>query len=351
MAVQAKPTKPARPATIHDIAKLAKVSKSTVSNVIRGARGIAPKTKDRVQAAIETLGYRPNVLARQLVQQKTNVLGMVIGDLSNPFFSEMAKRIEIHASNRGYRTMFCNTQIDEHLELAGLRSLLDYRVAGIIFLAYAGDAESAELIVESGVPAVFVTCSADWGDVVSVDDEKGARLATEHLIQLGHRRIAYVADPTVEDAADEARQAGYGKAIEKAGLEKAVFHWLGHDGKALKEAPIEDVLLGEDRFTAIFSSNDLGAIELLECADQLGIRVPTDLSIVGYDDVMLAGLRRINLTTVAQPKEMMAQLAVNTVVARIEGELPGGNLRQIVECQLVVRGSTAPPPQRRTRKG
>ena len=343
-------SEPVKPATILDVARLAKVSKSTVSNVIRDAKGIAPATIARVRTAIDELGYRPNVLARQLVQQRTNVLGVVIGDLANPFFSEMAKQIERYATQHGYRVMFCNTQIDEHIELAGLRSLLDYRIAGLIFLAYAGDEESARLVTDSRVPALFLTCTADWGDVVSPDDEKGGRIATEHLLELGHRRIAYIADPSVEDAADQARQAGYRHAMAKSGLPVAVYHWQGSDGKTLKETTIEKVLLGDDRVTGVFSSNDLGAIELLDCADRLGVKVPHDLSVVGFDDVMLAGLRRINLTTVAQPKEMMARIAVATLSSRIKGELTGGHLRQIVDCSLIIRGSTAPLMARKTRK-
>lgn len=342
---------PVKPATILDVARLATVSKSTVSNVIREAKGIAPDTIARVRQAIDELGYRPNVLARQLVQQRTNVLGVVIGDLANPFFSEMAKQVERYASEHGYQVMFCNTQIDHKLELEGLRGLLDYRIAGLVFLAYAGDEESARLVADSRVPAIFVTCTADWGDVVTPDDEKGGRIATEHLISLGHRRIAYIADPSVEDAADQARQAGYRRAMAKAGLAVAVYHWQGADGKTLKETAIEKVLLGKERVTAVFSSNDLGAIELLDCADRLGVNVPGDLSVVGFDDVMLASLRRINLTTVAQPKDMMARIAVSTLSSRIKGELKGGHLRQIVDCSLITRGSTAPPSASKTKRG
>lgn len=342
---------PVKPATILDVARLAKVSKSTVSNVIREAKGIAPDTIARVRQAIDELGYRPNVLARQLVQQRTNVLGVVIGDLANPFFSEMAKQVERYASEHGYQVMFCNTQIDHKLELEGLRGLLDYRIAGLVFLAYAGDEESARLVADSRVPAIFVTCTADWGDVVTPDDEKGGRIATEHLISLGHRRIAYIADPSVEDAADQARQAGYRRAMAKADLSVAVYHWQGADGKTLKETAIENVLLGKERVTAVFSSNDLGAIELLDCADRLGVNVPGDLSVVGFDDVMLASLRRINLTTVAQPKDMMARIAVSTLSSRIRGELKGGHLRQIVDCSLITRGSTAPPSASKAKRG
>ena len=322
-----------KPATILDVARLARVSKSTVSNVIRGAGVIAPTTKERVRQAIDALGYRPNLIARQMVQQRTSLIGVVIGDLANPFYSEMAKAVEWHATKRGYRVMICNTQIDERRELAGLRSLLDYRVAGLIMLAYAGDAESRQLVTEARVPTVFVTCTADWGDVVSTDDEKGGRLATEHLIGLGHKRIAYVGDSSVEDAADHARAAGYRKAMSAAGLRPAIHHW--------REVSLEALLSGRARISGVVSSNDLGAIEILDTADRLGIRIPDDLSVVGYDDIIIASLRRISLTTIAQPKDELARSALDFLHDRVTGEARGKPKRAIVECRLVVRGTTA----------
>jgi len=163
----------ARSPTILDVARRAGVSKSTVSNVIRDADCVAPPMRARVQAAISQLNYRPNALARQLVQQRTTMFGVVVGDLANPFHAEMAKQIELHAAAQGYRTMFVNTQADE-AEAAGLESLLEYRVAGILFLAHAETTKRARQLVAGKVPAVFVTCSTDWGDVVCGDDRRGA---------------------------------------------------------------------------------------------------------------------------------------------------------------------------------
>jgi LacI family transcriptional regulator len=335
----------AKPPTIVDVAKRAGVSKSTVSNVIRGIRSITPKTKLKVTRAIEELGYRPNILARQMVHQRTTIFGVVVGDLANPFYAEMAKQIERFAAARGYRVMFCNTQGEEAIEIAGLEGLLEQRVAGIIFLAYAGGSARPRALLEGRVPTVFVTCSAEWGDVVCADDERGARLATEHLIGLGHERIAYCADPIVEDATDRAREAGYRETMERAGLKPLVFHWERAEDRLLREAPIEQILTGPHRPTAFVSSNDLGAIDLLDCADRLAVPVPGRLSVVGFDDVMMAGLARINLTTIAQPKEMLARLAVDTLAGRVEGHVTGDPIRQTVSCRLIVRGSTARPPR------
>jgi LacI family transcriptional regulator len=334
-----------KPPTIFDVAKRAGVSKSTVSNVIRGVRTIKPKTKLKVTRAIEELGYRPNILARQMVHQRTTIFGVVVGDLANPFYAEMAKQIERSAAARRYRVMFCNTQGEEDAEIDGLQGLLEQRVAGIIFLAYTGGSTRSKALLEGRLPAVFVTCSAEWGDVVCADDERGARLATEHLIDLGHEKVAYCADPIVEDATDRARQTGYRQTMEGAGLTPMVFHWERAEDRLLREGPVEEILTGPQRPTAFVSSNDLGAIDLLDCADHLAIPVPRKLSVVGFDDVMMARLARINLTTIAQPKEMLARLAVETLASRIEGQLSGDPIRQTVSCRLIVRGSTTRPPK------
>ena len=337
--------KTARPPTILDVARLAGVSKSTVSNVIREADCVAAPMRARVSEAIEVLGYRPNVLARQLVQQRTTILGVVVGDLANPFHAEMAKQIELHATAQGYRPMFVNTQGDE-AEAAGLESLLEYRAAGMLFLAHAGTTERARHMIAGKVPAVFVTCSADWGDVVCGDDRRGAEEATRHLVALGHRRIAYFADPIVEDAADRERQSGYRQVMAEAGLQQMIFRWRRSPSRLFRnnrEVVPAEVLRGTQRVTAVFSSNDLGAIEVLDCADRLGIRVPNDLSVVGFDDVVLSRLARVNLSTVAQPQEDLAQLAIDTLTQRLLGTLRGRPVRRTVELRLVVRGSTAPP--------
>ncbi len=345
---------PARPPTILDVARRAKVSKSTVSNVVRGVACVTAPTQTRVLRAIEALGYRPNVLARQLVQQRTTILGVVAGDLSNPFHAEMVQQVERHAALHGYRTMFCSTQSSEEAELSGLESLLDHRVAGIVFLAHAAQSEQARRLVQDRVPVVFASCSADWGDAVRVDDEHGAALAARHLIGLGHRRIAYFADPLVEDVADRARQRGYRRTMRRAGLAAIVYHWQRESDEVLRdgrELSLCDVLTGSERVTAVFSSNDLGAIELLDAADRLGVSVPRELSIVGFDDVLMAGLARINLTTVAQPKELLARLAVETLAARLDGTLTGEPVRRTVKVELVERGSTAVPELQRRKAG
>jgi LacI family transcriptional regulator len=333
--------------TILDVAAHAGVSKSTVSNVVRGLPGVSDATRRRVRTAIEELGYRPNVLARQLVQQRTSILGVVVGDLANPFFAEMAKSVERHAAARGYTAMFCNTEGDSQSELAGIETLLQHRVAGIVFLAFSGDSRTMQETLRQHIPAVFVSCGADWGDVVSVDDKLGGSMGTKHLIEAGHRRIAYLSIPELEDQSDWARWEGYCVALKEAGLTTPVrVSWsppADHARIDGIERPLLDLFSGEDGATAVFASNDVAAIALQEFADRVSLKVPGDISIVGFDDVPMAGLARIGLTTIAQPRDELARLGIAAVADRIERKLKGPPRRTLVDVRLVARRSTAPP--------
>lgn len=339
-----------RPPTIFDVAFRAGVSKSTVSNVVRRSSGVSDATRRRVQMAIDQLGYRPNVLARQLVQQRTSILGVVVGDLANPFFAEMAKSVERHAAARGYTAMFCNTEGDGASELAGVETLLEYRVAGIIFLRFSGDPRTMQETLEQKVPVVFLSCKAGWGDVVSVDDFRGGQLGTDHLIEAGHRRIAFVSIPELEDESDISRWQGCCDALLRARLNAPLrIQWSPPSDHAEVdgvERQLVEVFRGSGRTTAAFASNDVAAIYLQEFADRVNLHVPQDLSIVGFDDVPMAGLARIALTTVAQPRDELARLGIATITDRIEGKLEGPPRTTLVPVDLVTRRSTSPPADR-----
>ena len=337
-----------RQPTILDVASQAGVSKSTVSNVVRGLPGVSSATRERVRAAIDELGYRPNVLARQLVQQRTSIIGVVVGDLGNPFFAEMAKSVERYAAARGYTAMFCNTEGDSQSELAGVETLLEYRVAGIVFLAFSGDSRTMRGTLEQQVPVVFVSCSAAWGDVVTVDDNRGAQLGTNHLVAAGHKRIAYLSIPALEDQSSAARYEGYVEALREAGLGPPTrISWSPPSDHAEVGAGVRcrmvDLFSGPERATAVFASNDVAAISLQEFADRVDLRVPQDLSIVGFDDVPMAGLARIGLTTIAQPRDELAKLGIDTIADRIERKLKGPARTTLVDVNLVPRRSTAAP--------
>ncbi len=342
-----------KPPTIFDVAALAGVSKSTVSNVIRDVDGVAESTRERVLEAIERLGYRPNALARQFVAQRTTTLGVLVGDLDNPFYAEMAKLIERWAFYHGYLAMFCNIEGEDDLALSGVEALLEQRVAGIVFLASSGRTPVVEERLRGRAPVVFVGLREDWGDSVAAGDAEGGRLATEHLIEYGHQRIAYLTTPTVEQRTDRARHAGYRTAMRRAGLPaRPPIRWLpGAEEVRVggRAVALSDLLRGPDRLTGVFVSNDMAAIALQEFLDVHRLRVPQHVSLVGFDNVSLAGFARISLTTVAQPLDDLARLGVRRLVERIENEdgFAAGPEPHVVTVpvRLVVRGSTGPPPR------
>jgi LacI family transcriptional regulator len=340
-----------RAPTIHDVAAAAGVSKSTVSNVVRGAEEVSDATRARVQEAIARLNYKPNAIARQFVQQRTTMLGVLVGDLSNPYYAQMAQVVERAAFGRGYTTMFCNIEGAQDVAMTGVDALLQHRVAGIVFLAFiprTGELEDA--LQRAGIPIVFLGLSERWSDSVGPRDRQGGRLATEHLVELGHRRIGYVRTPLVEASGDRARHDGYRAALRGAGIAPLpVYSWTpGASSIAVgrKAGELSTALRGRDAPTALFVSNDIGAIAMIDACESLGCAVPDDLSVVGFDDIALAGLRRISLTTVAQSLDEQAERAVALLLERIDN--PGLDPRhESADVELRVRGSTAPPRARR----
>jgi LacI family transcriptional regulator len=334
--------------TILDVAAAAGVSKSTVSNVIRGVE-VSEATRARVLRAIERLNYKPNAIARQFVQQRTTMLGVLVGDLSNPYYAQMAQVAERAAFRCGYTTMFCNIEGEENIAVAGVEALLEQRVAGIVFLAFISRTPQLDAALrQAAVPIVFLGLSEQWGDSVGPQDTQGGRVATEHLLALGHRRIAYVRTPLVEPSGDRARFAGYRAAMRKAGATATVpLRWEPGATTVRIGAKQQDfvaTLRDENGPTALFVPNDIGAIALIETCETLGFRVPGDVSIVGFDDITLAGLHRISLTTVAQSLDFQAERAVDLLLERIES--PGMAPRhESVPVELRVRGSSASPPR------
>ena len=338
-----------REPTIHDVARAAGVSKSTVSNVIRGAEGVAETTRERVLAAAAEVGYRPNVLARGLVQRSTTTVGIVVGDLANPIFSELAKLAEQRLADSGLATMICSTDGHSAQEHRKLEMLLEHRVAGVLMLQFSGERSTLERLRDTGTAVVVVTQWEDDADSVVLDDRRGAELAVSHLLELGHRRIAYLSSTLLEHQTESARLDGYERALRAWNVpeDPRLVVRLGdpaymRSDDTLRDGTRELFALG-DPVTAIFASNDLLAIDVLETVEELGLRVPEDVSIVGFDDIRLAGLARVSLTTIAQPCEDLARLGIDLLLERIDGS-SGPPRQRLLAPSLVVRGSTGRPP-------
>jgi DNA-binding LacI/PurR family transcriptional regulator len=332
--------------TIVDVASLSGVSKATVSNVVRGTGSVAPATRSKVLTAIETLGYRPNASARSLVRQRTDVLGLVAGNLGNAFEAELLERIEQCASERKFTTLVCTTSRKPEDESTKVETLLEQRVAGIAMLQFSGDRQLMAQLLTEHVPVVMVSCWDDYADCVAVDDAAGLELAVGHLAELGHRRIAYVTDERVESTTRRIRLDGFHRALLRHGLE---FHpdWVMHgtssqDGD--QPADFADVFERCGLPEAVVATNDNIAITLIEQLESRGWRVPDEVSVVGFDGSRVAALHRIGLTTIAQPVEQLAQFSVELLLDRVLGEIPPERRHVRLEPTLIVRTSTSARP-------
>jgi LacI family transcriptional regulator len=259
----------------------------------------------------------------------------------------MAKNVERHAFERGYTAMLCNIEDAPDFGVPRVEALLEQHVAGLVFLTFFGGAEPIRAALGATTPAVFAGLRESWADSVSVNDRTGGRLAAEHLVALGHRRIAFLTSSHLEARETRARHTGYRSVLRAAGIEAGpAISWEPDTENvriARRQMPLERLLTGPERHTAVFCTNDLQAIALLEFADRHGLRVPEDFSVVGFDDVHFAGLARISLTTVRQPMEALAEVAVESVLARLAGIVDGAGRHEVLEPSLIVRGSTAPP--------
>ena len=325
--------------TIIDVASLSGVSKATVSNVVRGQGSVSAATRARVLMAIETLGYRPNASARSLVRQRTDVLGLVAGNLGNAFEAELLERIEQFASERKFTTLVCTTSRNPEEEATKVEALLEQRVAGIAILQFSGDRRLMAQLVTERVPVVMVSCWDDYADCVAVDDADGLELAVGHLAELGHRRIAYVTDERVDSTTLRIRLDAFQRALLRHGAE---FHrdWVIHGDRLDSFAEIFE---RGDLPEAIVATNDNIAITLIEQLESTGRRVPDDVSVVGFDGSRVAALHRIGLTTVAQPVEQLAQISVDLLLDRVRSESPAERRHIRLEPKLIVRTSTSAP--------
>jgi LacI family transcriptional regulator len=326
-----------------DVARLANVSTATVSYVVNdGPRPVAPATRERVLAAIAQLGYRPNAVARSLVRQRTHALGLIVPDNANPFFAEFARCVEDRAFAQGYTVALCNTNLDLRREAAYLDLLLDKRVDGVIVTSSTLTRAQLGLFVERRVPLVIVDPQEpDLGfDTVRVDDTAGSRRATSHLIEHGYSSIACLAGPRGSPGAMR-RLAGFEEAMLEAG--RTVREDFVLFGPFSAESGYERALelLGRrDRPRSIFAEADLLAIGAMRAAWELGLRVPEDLAIVGFDDIVFANLTTPPLTTVAQPLDVIADHAVALLLERLKRERDLSPPRdRLIKAEMVVRAS------------
>jgi len=328
--------------TIIDVAARAGVSKSLVSLVMRGERTVSDEKRALVLAAAAELGYRPNAVARSLVRRRTNLFGVVLSDLHNPFFAEVIDGVQEAAGAEGYRTIISTVNLNTAAEQRALDTLLELRVDGLILASPMFGVQSIAAASRE-LPMVLVARRSDVARVDSVtnDDPTGARLVVEHLAELGHRRIAHIDGGRGAGAAE--RRQGYEQTMAARGLTEFVRVVPGSYTEEGGRHGVEALLAADGPLpTAIFVANDLAALGALATLAERGIRVPQDVSIVGYDNTALAALRHINLTTVDQPRPDMGREAVALLLERLASHRDAAR-HVLVTPTLVVRGTTAPP--------
>lgn len=337
----------ARRVTITDVAKAANVHASTVSRVLNGRAELSllPATRERVIAAATRLGYRPSALARGLRLRRTFTLGMLVPDITNPVFPPIIKGVEGAAHARGYHLILCNTDDSFEREASYLRVLREWRVDGILIASSStADATIAELRRDK-TPFVLLNSASRASDDLAVvpDNRQGVSAALDHLIQLGHRRIGLIAAPQTTVTGQERLLAA------RATLRR---HHLAHEDALVAVADsfseasgyraARRLLLDAEPPTAIFGANDLIALGAIRLAREIGLAVPRDLSVVGFNDIPLSELFDPPLTTVRVPQEDMGVLAAALLIDQLEGRHI--ERRQVVlETQLMVRGSTSTP--------
>jgi DNA-binding LacI/PurR family transcriptional regulator len=312
-----------------EIAARAGVSQATVSRVINERSNVRDDTRRRVWAVIEELGYVPDASARGLVTQRTTRIGLIISDILNPFYPELVESVEEAARESGYTVLLCNTQRDPANDQVYARFLIEQRVAGVLFASVTMHSQAPQQLAQAEIPCVFMNRTRRDLCMPSVltDNVGGAYKMTEHLIHLGHRRIAFVRGmPDTTTSQD--RELGFCRCLidHRLSVEAALLEQGDYTRSGAYRATVR-LLLQSSPPTAIFCANDYMAFGALEAAADLGICVPEQVSIVGFDNIALSSLRAIALTTVEQPIAEMAKRATEILLHLIAGEAAGTGSR------------------------
>lgn len=327
--------------TVSDVAREAGVSLMTVSRVVNNKGEISPATRQRVRDVIERLGYRPSNIARGLATQRTGTLGLVVPDVANPFFSEVARGAEHVAYAQGYNVFLCNTEEDTQRELAVLQSLEEKRVDGVVVCSSRLDEGELQEAVSFHPAAVLINRRLESKDVgvVLIDDEVGGRIATRHLVQAGHRVIGFLAGPSVSHSGCE-RAKGYRVALEAAGLSYNP-DWTRYCSPMVEggREAARELLTAQPRPTALFCYNDLVAVGALQACADLSLAVPTDVAVVGFDDIPLAALVTPSLTTCRVPRYELGSEAMRSLLGRIGGWTEEECKEIVLQPELIVRDS------------
>jgi LacI family transcriptional regulator len=326
--------------TIKDIAKATGVSYATVSRALNGRSGVKEDTRKLILEEAKKMGYQPNAIARGLVLKYTHTLALVIPDITNPFFPEIARGVEDAASLLGYSIFLCNTNWDVEKEKQYLKMLQEKRVDGVILHPAFGVEE--EYYNDFNIPIVLLNRIPSMGNYssIEVDNVRGGFLAAKHLIEAGYKKLAFIGGSESSFSNSE-RQVGFKLALNKYKLK--VDESLMLSGSFKSKSGYDNLLklIKSDNIPdAVFAGNDLIALGILHCAQEQGLRVPEDLGIIGFDDIPYADLPQVQLTTIAQPKYQMGKYAIELLLKELNDKTKREIKRIILEPELIIRKTT-----------
>ena len=326
--------------TIKDVAAVAGVSFATVSRAIADHPEISDGTKARVRAACAQLGYVPNAAAKGLTGRATYTIGLIVPDISNPFFADMATAIEQTAAQHAYRVLLSNSLRDPDLEYQAIDNFLARQVDGLLISPASPISQQQHEKLLGNMPCVYLGINHDENSsYVMSDNEGGAYAATKYLLQLGHRDILFVGG-RASSRTRQLRLRGFYRAMEEAGVQgrdMAVSESVG----LMKQWTIEQALevLADPLPDAVFAFSDTIAMKIMEAAEIRGIRIPEDLSLVGYDNISFSALPRVHLTTVSQKKFRLGAIAAERLIEKIQGKPEV--TADVLEAELIIRSSCA----------
>ncbi|SKC83566.1 LacI family DNA-binding transcriptional regulator [Maledivibacter halophilus] len=328
--------------TIKDIARMANVSTTTVSRVINNkSEGVSESTRKKILDLVKEFNYQPNALARGLVTKKTKTIGLIIPDISNPFFPDIARGVEDSANDYGYNVFLCNTDEDLHKESEYINALKEKYVDGIIFtLASIPKYEHILDLIKSGIPVVMMDRFIESKDIkgVFLDNLEGGYIATKHLIDLGHRKIGCITGPLHTKTSIE-RYEGYQKALMDANITLDKSFVVESNYKMDGGMKAAEELLREKKITSIFACNDLMAYGAYKVIKACEYKIPQDISIVGFDDILISQMLETQLTTIKQPTYDMGATAAKMLIDMIEGKKVRKKIVSF-KPQLIIRQST-----------
>lgn len=335
--------------TLSDVAEAAGVTLSTASRSINGAYGVHPKTRERVLAAAELLQYKPNRVARGLATGQSHSLGLIVSDIRNPYFAEVARGVQDAAFEAGRDVILCNTDLDVEKHLRFFDSLLEKRVDGVIMNFVNGPSrELKQLVSAPRVPVVLINRPRGLKgfSTVTPNNRKGGQLAAKCLLHAGHRHLVHLTGPAQHPSLAH-RATGFMEAIRHFGFKAEASIVRGAQTFAGGYEMGRELFRDRGQVTAVFAGSDTMALGILKAANEMRIKVPEDVSIVGFDDIDMAALSYPALTTIRQPKYETGFIAAQMLISQISGGFTADQHR-VLDVELVQRGSVARPHTRPT---